>query len=211
MMDASILTCALTVDWLIKDKCVTKTSKWKSSTISLIRNEFREIYLQAKVTDATFKFRVENIIVHKKFVSEGKATIHFHSHPAVVYISNAPASHLLIFLKTMFIKMSSSKSSPKVPLREQLISNKDRITQEISPISNKDVTRLSSTVATSVVSQAAAMKRRKATNDKSKTQVGPCYFWLTTCSYSSFILQLRLLYQTENNKCLSQIFIYMIF
>lgn len=171
MVDASILTCALTVDWLNKEKCVSKTSKWKSSVISLIRNEFREIYLQAKVTDATFKFRVENIVVHKKFVSEGKATIHFHSHPAVVYISNAPASHLLLFLKTMFIKMSSSKSSPKVPLREQLISNKDRITQEISPINNKDVTRLNSSVATSALSQAAAMKRRKATNDKSKTQV----------------------------------------
>lgn len=179
MVDASILTCALSVDWLNKDKCVTKTSKWKSSTISLIRNEFREIYLQAKVTDATFKFRVENIIVHKKFVSEGKATIHFHSHPAVLYISNAPASHLLLFLKTMFIKMSSSKSSPKVPLREQLISNKDRITQEISPISNKDVTRLNSSAAvSSAVSQAAAMKRRKATNDKSKTQVRLRYLHL---------------------------------
>lgn len=171
MVDASILNCALTVEWLNKEKCVSKTSKWKSSTLSLIRNEFREIYLQAKVTDATFKFRVENIIVHKKFVSEGKATIHFHCHPAVVYISNAPASHLLLFLKTMFIKMSSSKSSPKVPFREQLVSNKDRIVQEISPINNKDVTRLQgSVIATSAASQANAMKRKKAM-DKSKNEV----------------------------------------
>lgn len=173
MADASIInSCALTIEWLNKQQSVTKTSKWKSATLSLIRNEFREIYLQVSVSSANMKFRVENINVHKKFVMEGKATITFHSHPAVLYISNAPASHLLLFLKTMFIKMSSSKSSPKVPLREQLLSNRDRKVEEISPISSKDVMRLNSKNETKpnyiVNGKPNALKRRKSGDNKNQ-------------------------------------------
>lgn len=177
MVDASTInSCALTINWLDKQQSVTKTSKWKSATLNLIRNEFREIYLQATVPDANLKFRVENINVHKKFILEGKATITFHSHPAVLYISNAPASHLLLFLKTMFIKMSSSKSLPKVPLREQLISNKGRKVEEISPISSKDVTRLKSNGGANTVlanNRINTLKRRKTT--ESKEQVRFCF------------------------------------
>ncbi|KAG8245692.1 DNA helicase [Homalodisca vitripennis] len=169
MADASTIDCALMIEWLNKQQSVTKTGKWKSSTLSLIRNEFREIYLQAKVSAAILKFRLENVNVHKKFISEGKATITFHAHPAVLYISNAPASQLLLFLKTIFIKMSSSKSSPKVPLREQLLSNKNRVVQEISPINTKDIKRVSIAKETSATIQAGALKR-KSVSEKQNVQ-----------------------------------------
>lgn len=183
MADPTIINCALTIEWLNTQKSVEKTGRWNSAELSLLRNEFREIFLQAKTKTATLKFRLENINVHKKFISEGKATIHFYAHPAILYISNAPASELLIFLKTMFIKMSSSKSSPKVPLREQLISNKNRTVQEISPINVKDVTRLKNSAVTSDASlKSAALKKRKSSSeDKNQVSVSSVLVPFTIC------------------------------
>lgn len=180
MTDPTVINCALTIEWLNQQKSVEKTARWNSAELSLLRNEFREIFLQAKAKTATLKFRLENINVHKKFLSQGKATIHFYAHPAVLYVSNAPASELLTFLKTMFIKMSSSKSSPKVPLREQLVSNKNRTVQEISPINVKDVTRLkNSTVGSDVSSKSAALKRKSSSENKN--QVSLCLILLHKC------------------------------
>ncbi|XP_054268590.1 ATP-dependent DNA helicase PIF1-like [Macrosteles quadrilineatus] len=166
MAEAGTITCGLTIEYLNQQQSVTRTAKWRTSTLTLVRNEFREIYLDVRASDSSLRFLLQNISVHKKFVSEGKATIHFQLHPAKVYISNAPASQLLVFLKTLFVKMSSFKCSPKVPLREQLLTSKGRNVEEISPINAKDVTRVKTTVGTQVdVKRASKQKSKHSTSN----------------------------------------------
>lgn len=162
-MDSSTIICALTLESLNQQQSVTKTSKWKSATLQLIRNEFREIYLHLQLPGTTHKFRLENISVHKKFMLEGKATIKFHNNKTVLYLSNAPASHLVAFLKTIFIKMSSTKSSPKVLMRDQLLSTKGHVLQEISPVNSKDVNRLQNELG-----------KRKPTKERRNSQLPVC-------------------------------------
>ena len=170
-MDASDITCGLSVNWLNHDQSVTKTVKLKTATLQLIRNEFREIYLGVQGTGVNLKLLLKNISVHRKFVSEGKATINFQENRIVLYISNAPASHLLMFLKIMSIKIHSAKSSPKVSLKEQLLSNKERALHEISPISSKDLNRMKNGVTNVLRTNIQPSKKRKLIKEVSKIEV----------------------------------------
>lgn len=140
--EGSGLNCSLSVEWLNQQKSILKKAKCKNATLELIRNEFRDLFLKITGDGIKLKLLIHNLTVHKKFLSEGKATINFNETKTVVYISNAPPSNLLLFLKMLFVKMTSRKSSPKVPLREKILSNKPNTLEEISPINLKDLTRV---------------------------------------------------------------------
>lgn len=170
-MDTTDIACGLRVDWLNQDQSVLKQVKLKTATLQLIRNEFREMYLGVQGTGVSLKLLLKSISVHRKFVAEGKATINFQENRIVLYISNAPASHLLMFLKVMSIKMNSAKSSPKVSLKEQLLSSKERVLQEISPISSKDLNRMKTEVANKLKTNVLSSKKRKLIKEVAKIEV----------------------------------------
>lgn len=125
-------------------KIVTKRVKYSSMFVKLLRNEFRDLYLHLENGKTVLKFLIVNVSIHKKFVTEGKATINFQASNVVVMFYNAPAANLIPFLKTLFIKITSKKQSPKVKLREQLLSGKPHVLEDISPVNSKDVNRLRS-------------------------------------------------------------------
>lgn len=170
-MDTTDIICGLSVQWLNQDQSVMKTVKLKTATLQLIRNEFREIYLGVVGTGVNLKLLLKNITVHRKFVAEGKATINFQESRIVLYISNAPASHLLMFLKMMSVKINSAKSSPKVSLKEQLLSSKERVLQEISPISSKDLNRIKSEFTNKLKTGILPCKKRKLIKEVAKIEV----------------------------------------
>ncbi|KAI5755217.1 hypothetical protein M8J77_015084 [Diaphorina citri] len=148
MSSSTELDCGGSIEWLNASQMVTKQVKVKTMNLQMIRNEFREIYVTIKSQNkVNLKLPLVDVNIHKKFVVEGKASIHFTKDNIRVMISNAPPSMLVTFLKTMFVKLTSRKNSPKINTREQLLSKKPQSFEEISPISSKDVNRLNSQIA----------------------------------------------------------------
>lgn len=145
-MDCSVLQCAGTIEWMDQQKRVTKRTKYSLVTVRLLRNEFRELILNLESGKVVHKFPLVDVSIHKKFIAEGKASISFPKMNVVIMLSNAPSGQLIPFLKTLFVKITSKKQSPKVKLREQLLSDKPRTFDEISPINSKDVKRLKTDV-----------------------------------------------------------------
>ncbi|XP_065212759.1 ATP-dependent DNA helicase PIF1 [Planococcus citri] len=145
-MDSSVLQCAGTIEWTDQQKKVIKRTKYALVTVKLLRNEFRELVLSLESGKAVHKFYLNDVSIHKKFIAEGKATINFPKNNVVVMLSNAPSAQLVPFLKTLFVKITSKKQSPKVKLREQLLSEKPHKLDEISPVNSKDINRLKTDV-----------------------------------------------------------------
>ncbi|KAL1122146.1 hypothetical protein AAG570_003551 [Ranatra chinensis] len=135
--------CCVTIEWLTKEGIARKTVKLKTATIQLLRNEFREMFILVRSRDASHKFLLKGVAIHKKFMQEGKATIKFSESNVNLFISNAPTMDLVQFLKLLFVKLASSEKSPKVTLREKLVSQTSKsVLQDISPVNRKDVNRV---------------------------------------------------------------------
>ncbi|KAG8229872.1 hypothetical protein J437_LFUL008262 [Ladona fulva] len=138
--ETSSITCSLVVEFLNTQP--SRKVNWKTAELRLVRNEFRDVFLEVKLSKLTNRYLLKGIVVHKKFLKEGKATIHFQEQKLMLLISNAPTSQLLSFLKTMYVKMSLQSSEPKLDVRSRLLSNKDKQIEEISPVTVKDLSKL---------------------------------------------------------------------
>ncbi|XP_049853032.1 ATP-dependent DNA helicase PIF1 [Schistocerca gregaria] len=144
------LSCSVTMEWLNSQNCVVRKSALKNVILRLIRNEFREIFLEIlteKGTSVNNRFQLKGITVHKKFMAEGKASINFQLQKLILLISNAPPVNLLTFLKTIFIKLSADTASTKVPIKSRLLSAKDKIIQEVSPVTLQEVNKAKAKVS----------------------------------------------------------------
>lgn len=109
------LQCSCSVEWLNGQGVVLKRFKSMSAKLVLTRNDFRDIFLSVTVDKgAIHRFALKDVAVHKRFVSDGKATINFKSEKIMVMLSNAPVSQLTDFLKTIFVKVTARKESPQV-------------------------------------------------------------------------------------------------
>lgn len=162
-MDVSTLQCGGTIEWMDARKIVTRRVKYSSVFVKLLRNEFRDLYLHLENGKTVHKFLIVDVSIHKKFVTEGKATINFQASNVIVMFYNAPAANLIPFLKTLFIKITSKKQSPKVKLREQLLSGKPHVLEDISPVNSKDVTRFRSEIKEKEESLTDLQLKRKRT------------------------------------------------
>lgn len=161
-MDVTVLQCSGTIEWFTATQAIIKRTKYNQMTTKLLRSEFRDLILQIESGKMIHKFVVdENVSIHKKFLAEGKATVNFPNSKAVVMFHNAPAANLVPFLKTLFVKISSKKQSPKVKLREQLLSGKAHILQDISPINVKDMRRVKNEMDKRDAGLTAIEKKRK--------------------------------------------------
>ncbi|RZF34050.1 hypothetical protein LSTR_LSTR013759 [Laodelphax striatellus] len=167
---SSELTCDATINWVNNQNVVTKTVKCKSAVFELVRNEFRDLFFKATTKGLKLKLIVNNLTIHKNFVSEGKATINFQESKTIIYLSNAPVSNLMLFLKTLFVKMTSKKSSPKVPLKERLMSDKPNMLTDISPVNGKDMNRLKQALP----NKATDTKKRKLPTENDQDTKKKC-------------------------------------
>ncbi|PSN54518.1 ATP-dependent DNA helicase PIF1 [Blattella germanica] len=164
--DTSTLVCAVTLEWQSSSSVCRKTN-YKNVSLRLVRNSFREMFLELRSEKAAFKYLLKGINVRQKFMSEGKASIAFSEQKMVLFISNAPPSQLLAFLRTMFIKLSGGKGEKMGP-RARLLSSKPNALEEISPVTIQELNQVKSKVKCDSSTPPGPKKRSNQENDNHK-------------------------------------------
>lgn len=148
--DDSVVTCQINIDWLNAQGISTRKVTYRIATLRLIRNDAREIFVEVSTEKVPTAVRLElrDIVVHKKFMSEGKASIKFNQNRCMLFLSNAPPGLLMNFLKTLFVKMTGEKAGGQLNddnvrknVRAHMLSEKPSTFQDISPITNAEVVR----------------------------------------------------------------------
>lgn len=140
------VACAASVDWLNEHGISIRKVVHKLANLRLVRNELRELFVEIS-TDKTkpIKLKLAGIVVHKKFMAEGKASIKFTAEKCILFLSNAPPGTLMIFLKTLFVKMTGDKLPDKATMQKQIrahmLSGEPSKFDEISPITNAEHSR----------------------------------------------------------------------
>uniref|UniRef100_A0A336MPL2 ATP-dependent DNA helicase PIF1 n=2 Tax=Culicoides sonorensis TaxID=179676 RepID=A0A336MPL2_CULSO len=146
----TVLTCATTIEWVNKQAIVVRKVNLKLASLRLIRNEIRQLYIEISADKtAPIKLNLRGINVHKKYMTEGKASIKFMQDQCTLYLSNAPPGTLVTFLKTLFIKMTSDKEKTgnltekdvQKKLRAHFLSEKPSAFEDISPVTNNELMR----------------------------------------------------------------------
>ena len=121
----------------------------RDSELSLARNEFREVILVVQDRDRKLRIpiRHEELVVHKRFAGEGKATVTVKDQKVTAFVSNAPPHQLCQFLKSMAAKLAGGRGAPALSARKKLLSGLPQSLDGISPITQKDVANLKSAEA----------------------------------------------------------------
>lgn len=140
------LSCATNVDWLNEQGVSVRRIAHKVATLRLVRNELREMFVEVS-TEKTkpIKLKLAGIVVHKKFMAEGKASIKFTDEKCILMLSNAPPGTLMLFLKTLFVKMTGERgenpANVQKTIRAHMLSGAAATFQEVSPITQAEVSR----------------------------------------------------------------------
>ncbi|KAH8351898.1 hypothetical protein KR084_000446 [Drosophila pseudotakahashii] len=148
-MDLSdaVLTCAVNMQWTNAVGITGRKLAYKTATLRLVRNDLRELFVEVTPEKLKpLKFKLKDLMVHKKFMSEGKATFNFKAESCTIYLSNAPPGTLMFFLRTIFIKMNGTEggsqpddASLQKKLREHLMSGKPSSFEDVSPVTTAEM------------------------------------------------------------------------
>lgn len=142
----TVITCAVSVEWVNAQGISVRKFSHKLATLRLIRSDTRELFIEVQTEKAPTATRLSlrDIVVHKKFMSEGKASIKFNREKCTLYASNAPPGLLMNFLRTLFIKMTSANSQDSNKLqdvRTRMLSENPSKFDDISPVTNVEIAR----------------------------------------------------------------------
>ncbi|KAH8240826.1 hypothetical protein KR026_005813 [Drosophila bipectinata] len=172
-LNDAVLTCAVNMQWTNSVGVTGRKLAYKTATLRLVRNDLRELFVEVTPEKLKpLKFKLKDLMVHKKFMSEGKATFNFKAESCTLYLSNAPPGTLMFFLRTIFIKMNGSEGSQpddaslQKKLREHLMSGKPSSFEDVSPVTTAEMilarkkAGLMSKASTTTPSPQAAKKRR---------------------------------------------------
>ncbi|XP_076645770.1 pif1 DNA helicase [Halictus rubicundus] len=138
------VTCSVVIEWTNSQGSMLKKVNHRTATLRLIRNNFREMFIEvrAEKANATTKLPLKSISVFNKFMTEGKASIKFKADNCTLFLSNAPTSQLITFLKKIYVKITNQDETVKNPLKERLLSNKSfGGVQDVSPATTAEVNR----------------------------------------------------------------------
>lgn len=180
-----MLTCAISMDWLNAQGISVRKVSHKLATLRLIRSDTREIFIEVSTEKAPTanRFLLRDILVHKKFMNEGKASIKFNREKCMLYASNAPPGLLMNFLRTLFIKMTSADGQDAnqitKDIRTRMMNENPSKFEEISPVTNLELARAKKLAcvsrATPTTPSPTAKKRRfdelnRGTKDESSAK-----------------------------------------
>ncbi|XP_012223199.2 ATP-dependent DNA helicase PIF1 [Linepithema humile] len=141
--DGYSLTCTVTMEWLNSQGGILRKTTHRTASLRLIRNDQREMLIEmhAEKVNVRTKLRLKGISVFNKYMTEGKASIKFKEQNCTLFLSNAPASQLINFLKTIFIKITGQdEKTLKDPLKEKLLENMQGA-ENISPATSTEINR----------------------------------------------------------------------
>lgn len=164
----SFLSCAATLEWMTPQGSISRKVNYKTASLRLIRNEFREMFMEISTDkNAAIKLALKGINVFKKFMAEGKASVKFQDAGCTLFISNAPPTNLVSFLRTIFIKMtgdnekSSNITPSKQTMRSKLLSGKAQAYEEISPVTVADIHNAKSKLSKSTVTTPSPPSKKR--------------------------------------------------
>lgn len=143
-LNDAVLTCAITLQWTDAVGTVGRKLAYKTATLRLVRNDIRELFIECTPDKVKpMKFKMKDIMVHKKFMSEGKASVNFKAEKCTMYMSNAPTGTLMFFLRTIFIKMNGGENvdnaTAQKQLRAHMLSGKPSTFEEVSPVTTTEM------------------------------------------------------------------------
>lgn len=165
----SFLSCAVTLEWMTSQGSISRKVNYKTASLRLIRNEFREMFMEiVSGKHAAIRLALKGINVFKKFMAEGKASVKFQDAGCTLFISNAPPTNLVSFLRTIFVKMTGDKEQgalktpSKGSMRAKLLSGKAQEFEDISPVTGKDIHNAKSKISKTVTTPSPPSKKRKS-------------------------------------------------
>lgn len=184
--DDTAITCAANIDWLNPQGISIRKVAFKLATLRLVRNDQREMFVEVSTDKSSpIKLRINNIVVHKKFMSEGKASIKFNAEKCMLFLSNAPPGPLMLFLKTIFVKMTGGEQSAGTAgsnaadktMRAHMLSKNPSKFEDISPVTTAEIARAAKLMGvskgTTTTPSPPQTKKRKFQEDKNSTSLAP--------------------------------------
>ncbi|XP_034473631.1 ATP-dependent DNA helicase PIF1 [Drosophila innubila] len=148
-LNDAVITCAVNIQWTNAVGITGRKLTYKTATLRLVRNDLREMFVEVTPEKLKpLKFKLKDIMVHKKFMNEGKATFTFKAEQCALYLSNAPPGPLMLFLRTLFIKMNGAgegvggggdEATMQKKLREHMLSGKPSSFEDISPVTTAEM------------------------------------------------------------------------
>ncbi|XP_034669841.1 ATP-dependent DNA helicase PIF1 [Drosophila subobscura] len=145
-LNDAVLTCAVSIQWANAVGITGRKLAYKTATLRLVRNDVRELFVEVTPEKLKpLKFKLKDLMVHKKFMAEGKATFNFKAENCALYLSNAPPGTLMFFLRTIFIKMNGDgggqpdEAAMQKKLREHLLSGKPSSFEDVSPVTTAEM------------------------------------------------------------------------
>ncbi|XP_076346374.1 pif1 DNA helicase isoform X2 [Tachypleus tridentatus] len=133
------LTCTVVIEVIGQTGSTGKRNVYQNAFLSLYRNEFRDILIKIDIGNSVFKYIVDDMTIHKRFVKDGKATIYLKNYQVQLMLSNCPPSKLSYFLKILSAKLKCLNNEVKVKVQQRLLSDKPKCLEQISPLTSKDV------------------------------------------------------------------------
>lgn len=169
----SFLSCAATLEWMTPQGSISRKVNYKTASLRLIRNEFREMFMEVSTDkNAAIRLAIKGINVFKKFMAEGKASIKFQDVGCTVFISNAPPTNLVSFLRTIFVKMTGDKDQTVTPskqsMRAKLLSGKAQAFEEISPVTVADVHNAKKKIPKATVTTPSPPSKKRKMEDTAR-------------------------------------------
>ncbi|KAM4721673.1 ATP-dependent DNA helicase PIF1 [Rhinophrynus dorsalis] len=130
---------SITIEYLNSSGQALKRKVIRNASVSLGRNEFRELVLQVSDGKLPQKFILKQIKLFTRFIRDGKGSIVLLPDNVQLLISNCPSDKLKHFMKTLLIKHEAGKTEKPVNERTRLLSGLPRMFETISPVQKKDV------------------------------------------------------------------------
>lgn len=171
----SFLSCAVTMEWMTPQGSISRKVNYKTASLRLIRNEFREMFMEiSNEKSSAIKLPLKGINVFKKFMAEGKASVKFQDAGCTLFISNAPPTNLVLFLRTIFVKMTGDKEQSanitpsKQSMRSKLLSGKAKAFEEISPVTVADVHNAKKKISKATVTTPSPPSKKRKMEESSR-------------------------------------------
>ncbi|GAB6028895.1 DNA helicase [Chamberlinius hualienensis] len=135
------LQCPVTIENINPDGSVGKRTVHKKAVLSLARNQFRDLILVLSSDRDRQSYVLCNVILHAKFIKDGKATIVV-DNKIRFFVSNCALDKLIVFLKTVSGKLKNKPQnapSGRSEIKKRLMSVKKTALTEISPLTNNEI------------------------------------------------------------------------
>lgn len=134
------LTCTVITEYLRESGEVEKKCVYRDVLLVLGRNEFLDILLRLDTGKQIILLSLKDAVVYQRFAKEGKATIKIAKPCMNLMISNCPPDRLILFIKTLLMKLGHTKQKKTVfTVLQRLTSDLPRQFTDISPLTMKDM------------------------------------------------------------------------